>query len=159
MPLGLVPLAWADDDDDDEDGGSPPYWNNAGPVDPDDPVVIYSDQPSVPVEYEVTGTTRSADIQFVGEGGMHRIQGFVLPFRRKALAWPPVQFMPMFATVPETNDWLIAPNGDTRRQGDSSLTGGSATCRIWVSGKLVQERTVSGVNHTARCAVTIRFFD
>ncbi|MGL6236682.1 MAG: hypothetical protein ACRC20_15230 [Segniliparus sp.] len=163
LPLGLAPLALADDGDDDDNGAggpaTPPYWNNAGPVDSDDPVVIYSDQPTVAVEYEVTGTSRSADVQFVGEGGMRRLQGFVLPFRRKAVAWPPVQFMPLFATIPETNDWLISPNGENRRPGDRSQVGGSATCRIWVSGKLVQERTASGVNHTARCAVTIRFFE
>lgn len=159
LPLCPAPPARADDDDDDSAGGGPPHSNDARPADPDDAVVIYSDQPTVPVDYEVTGSSRSADIQFVGEGSMHRIQGFVLPFRRKSTAWPPVQSMPLFATIPQTNDWIIAPNGASRRPGDTSQTGGTATCRIWVSGKLVQERTASGVNHTARCAVTIRFFE
>jgi hypothetical protein len=158
LPLSLAPLASADDDDDGDGAPAPPYWDNAGPVDPDDPVVVYSDQPTAEVDYEVTGTSRSADLFFGVAGGTLRHQGFVLPFRRKEVAWPPVQFMPMFATVPAINDWIAAPNGNSRRPGDHSLTGGTATCRIWVSGKLVQERSVSGVNHTAKCAVTVRFF-
>jgi hypothetical protein len=158
LPFVGGSIAWADDDDDDG-GPAAPVPSNAGPADPDDPVVIYSDQPSVTVDYEVTGSAASATISYAADGAVTSNQNFPLPWRKSAVIWPPVQFVPLFATVAGVDHWVIQPNGVSRRPGNPAATGGSATCKISIGGKVVMQRTASGAYQSARCAVTIRFFD